>query len=143
MKKWLNFSLTFLFVFCLVLLAIPQDVQASKADPAPVKVASGGNWTMGKEFEVDLNVMPAPRDWLELISQGVKVSTTGELCHPFRGHFYYWKADIYRLVDGEWVKLKTTYRWRTNYESDYMACVSAKAGGTYAMFGYYDGPTEY
>lgn len=143
MKKWASISLVFLFVLSLVFVSAPKAVEASTSDPAPVQVASGGNWTSGKEFEVDLDAYPSPASWLELLSQGVKATSTGKLCHPFRGHFYHWKANIYKLDQGAWVKVTTTFGYQTNYESDYMACVQAKKGVTYAMFGFYDGPTEF
>jgi hypothetical protein len=142
MKKWFNIILLFVLVFSLAIVISPQNVQAKNSNESRLRVASGGNWNYGKEFEVMLDQTPSPYTWLELISQGVKVKSDGTLCHPFRGHFYNWKANIYKLVDGSWEKVKTTFGYESNTESNYVACTKAKAGNTYALFGYYDESSE-
>lgn len=105
--------------------------------PARVNGVSAGDWTSGIEVPIDLKQNPAP-EWLQLMDDGVSITTPGIICHPFRGGRFGWVADIRQLVDGKWVKVLTTLS-RLTPEGEMIACADATAAGTYALFGYYTG----
>jgi hypothetical protein len=79
-----------------------------------------------------------PRDWYQLLSDGLKIDGATKICHGFDDGRFGWTGEIFRLVDGAWVKLPTTVGWVSNEEGNYMACAQAPAAGTYALFGYFD-----
>ncbi len=134
MKK----ALTTLFIalFSASLLFITPD-KAQATSPAD------GNWNTGTEIKIDLEKNPEPNTWVDLLTQGVQVDKKTEICHPFRGAQFHWVPEIRRLVKGQWQKLETTIRRIPNNEGPFWACANAPAAGTYALFGYYNGPREY
>ncbi len=134
MKKAL--TILFIAIFSAGLLFIaPNKAQATS--PAD------GNWNTGTEIKIDLEKNPAPNKWVDLLTQGVQVDKKTEICHPFRGAQFHWVPEIHRLVKGQWTKLETTIRRIPNNEGPFWACANAQAAGTYALFGYYNGPREY
>lgn len=132
MKRVINFIMSISFIFCISLFMAPEKVEAKDT-----KVASGA-WITGTEVEVDALV---PAD-LNLLTKGVKIAKPGLICHPFSGGQFHWVGEIRQLKNGEWQKLDTTNDWYPDKEGQFMSCSQAPAAGTYALFGYYNGPLE-
>jgi len=109
--------------------------------PAPVNGVSAGEWSRGTGVPIDLMQNPAP-EWLQLMDEGVSITTPGIICHPFRGARFGWVAEIRQLVDGKWVIVPTTVSQLTA-EGEMAACAEAPAAGTYALFGFYSGPSRH
>ena len=150
MKKFLNLAIVFVLALGFVLAAAPQAVQAeSESTPYLAGVAEGAwSWTgssltgtpvTGIEVSVDLDASPSP-SWLQLLTGGIKIDGPATICHPFRGGQFGWQGEIRQLVEGKWVRLVTTNAWLPDEEGTFTACANASASGTYALFGYYDGP---
>jgi len=140
MKKITLVILAFVFVFALLSLQAPKTAFAYKtADSQPI---APNVWTGGdQEVSVDLVANPAP-DGLELKSEGIKVTTPGQICHEFRGVSYHWNAEIRMLKNGVWTKVTSTGSWVPNEEGVYVVCADANLVGTYALFAYYNCPAE-
>jgi len=119
-------------ILCISLIKPPKTVEAKDT-----KIAAG-EWLTGTEVEVDALV---PAD-LNLLTKGVKVTEPGMICHPFQGGQFHWVGEIRYLKNGEWLKLKTTNDWYPDKEGQFMSCAQVPAAGTYALFGYYNGPLE-
>lgn len=103
---------------------------------------ASGTWSTGTEVAIDLEKTPAPNEWVQLFGSGVEVTTNTEICHPFRGGQFGWTPEIRRLKNGKWMLLETTTRRLPDNEGALYACADAPAAGTYALFGYYNGPLE-
>ena len=142
MKKIVIMLTVFVLVFAFFQLSKPNPVNAMKPTPSEVPAIAPSTWTGGEEVSVDLTKYPAP-DWLELKSQGVLVSTPGKICHEFRGINFHWVPEVRQLKDGKWVKIASTGSWVPSTEGTYVVCANAKTAGTYALFAFYNGPTEY
>lgn len=93
-----------------------------------------GLWNRGNVVELNFVKNPAPA-WLDVYSTGIKVTTAGELCHPFPAGAKGMVAEIRVLKDGKWDKVKTTFKYIPAGEGTYSACVNAEAG-TYVLLGY-------
>ncbi len=93
-----------------------------------------GLWNRGNVVLLDFVKNPAPT-WLDVYSTGIKVTSAGELCHPFPAGAKGMVAEIRELVDGKWVKVKTTFKYIPAGEGTYSACANAEAG-TYVLMGY-------
>ncbi|MDP3448942.1 MAG: hypothetical protein Q8R87_00055 [Anaerolineaceae bacterium] len=132
MKKGINI----IFATCIILLI--GFVNAPKTVEAKDTKVAEGVWNTGTEVDVDATVPES----LNLLTKGVKVTKPGLICHPFRGGQYHWVGEIHQLKNGNWVKLKTTNDWYPDKEGQFMACAQAPSAGTYALFGYYNGPLE-
>lgn len=126
-KGTVRLSLLILMV-AILLVSLPSTAQASTF-----------NWNTGISTAIDLIVNPAPA-WLQLFSEGVKITDQATLCHPFDRGIHNWIAVIYQLKNGKWLKLPTTMNWIPNNEGHYTACAQALEAGTYALFGYYKEP---
>jgi hypothetical protein len=94
-----------------------------------------GSWTRGTEIQLDLANNPKP-EWLDLYSNGVKVTSSGEICHPFPASDKKMVVEIRELKDGVWTRLRTTFKTIPPVDGKYMACAKAPEAGTYALFGY-------
>ena len=125
-----------------------QSVQAVDPQNNPTKTftptveykgVAVGDWTSGRQFNIDLSDLGAPKDYLQLLGKVVKPTFGGQICHPFNGGRYGWTGSIYELVGNGWVKVNTYFIWEPNEEGTFMACTMAKRNGTYAFFGFYDG----
>jgi hypothetical protein len=92
-------------------------------------------WTRGTVVQLDLINNPGP-EWLDLYSNGIKVTTTGELCHPFPAGVAKMSAEIRELKDGKWVKVPTTFKYVPAIDGICMACAKVTEAGTYSLFGY-------
>jgi hypothetical protein len=138
MKKGFSHVLSVLFVFALILVNAPKNVEAVRPDTD--SSVAGGTWNVGTEVSmVDLIKYPAA-PWLQLLTDGVKLSAPARICHPFRGGQFHWVGQIMQLIDGKWVKLVTTNEWVPSTEGTFTSCAQAPAAGIYALFGYYNGP---
>ncbi|MBA4385394.1 MAG: hypothetical protein C0410_11710 [Anaerolinea sp.] len=103
------------------------------ATPAPPLAPA--NWTVGVETSVDLEKY-APPAWMQLVVNPVKVTTSEEVCHEFRGGQYNWIPEVKQLKNGKWIKVESTAKWTPDTEGKYMVCFEAEAG-TYALFAHY------
>ena len=115
-------SIALILVFMLVL--VPVTVSASDF-----------SWNTGTQVTLNMDKTPAP-SWLQIFSEGVKITGAAKICHPFNKGLDNWVGLIYELKDGKWTKLPTTMS-RPSDEGAYMACANATEAGTYALFGYY------
>ena len=141
MKKVMLVGLALMFMFVLFQVPAIKVVYAGVYTQTQLAIAPS-TWTGGKEVAIDLEKYPGP-DWLELKSTGVLVTTPGKICHEFRGINYHWVPEVRQLKDGKWVKIASTGSWVPSTEGTYVVCANAKTAGTYALFAYYNGPTEY
>lgn len=134
MKTWLKIS--FVFVLSLAFAAGPSTVQATSSEGvAPGSWDSSG--VPSSEIPMYLVTTPGPA-WLQLLTNGLELSAPATICHPFRGAQFGWTGEI-RMLDGDtWVKLPTTVKWTPTGEGKFIACATAPAAGTYALFGYFD-----
>jgi len=96
------------------------------------------DWQGGDDVTVDMEENPAP-EWLQLLTNPVKVTTAGKVCHEFRGGQFYWVGEIRQLVEGQWVKVESTVGWVPTEEGKYMICFEAEPG-TYALFAFFSPP---
>lgn len=137
MKKIVNVSISVVLVLVFLLANLQKHTVAAATKP----LVAEGTWSTGMEVEVDLTTTSAPT-WMQLLTKGVKITTPAKICHPFRGGKYHWVGEIRQLVKGIWVKLPTVSDWVPSTEGVFTACAQAPAAGTYALFGYYNGPLE-
>jgi len=144
-KKVWNWTIAIMLVMVLILGAVPQTVHA---EPEVIHYPSGvaaGDWqwtgvgVTGSEAHIDLAATPAPV-WLELLASGIQIDGAATICHPFRGGQFGWQGEIRQLVNGQWVRLETTNAWLPDAEGTFTSCAKAPAAGTYALFGYFNGP---
>ena len=133
MKKVIN-VLSIVIITISFLIISNDKVQATS--PAE------GTWNTGTEITNNSAQTTALNDEISLFGNEVQVTKKVEICHPFRGGQFGWTAEIRRLVNGNWVKLATTMRNLPTEEGVLNACATAPAAGTYALFGYYNGPLE-
>ncbi len=92
-------------------------------------------WTRGTVTILDMLNNPAP-EWLDLYSNGIKVASSGEICHPIPAGVTNMVAEIWELKSGVWTKIKTTNKYIPPIDGVYMACAKAPEAGIYALFGY-------
>ena len=146
----MNLAIVFVFVLGFVLAAAPQSVRAESESTPYMAGIADGEWSWkgtsltgtpftGVNVGVDLGASPSP-SWLQLLTGGIKVDGPATICHPFRGGQFGWQGEIRQLVEGNWVKIVTTNAWLPDEEGTFTSCAKAPASGTYALFGYYDGP---
>ncbi len=121
--------------------AFPTTLPTAIPTIAPLPVLDEGNWNIGTEFTLDLTSNPAPT-WLQLLSRGDVITSPARICHPFRGGQFKWVGEIRQLLDGQWVKIETETGYLNGSEGQFVACANAPVAGTYALFGYYTGPSE-
>ncbi len=140
MKKNARIVLAVLFVFALLLMSAPLPAQAIESEINPL--IAGGSWMGGTDVNVTTLAAKAPT-WLQLLTNGVRVTEAGKICHPFRGGQFGWIGEIRQYKNGEWFKLKTTNDWVNGTEGQFMSCAEAPAAGTYALFGYWKRPAGY
>lgn len=107
------------------------EVVPGNEDPAELS----GRWTRGTEIQLDMANNPGP-EWLDLYSNGIKVTSSGEICHPFPAGVNNMVVEIRELKEGVWTRLRTTFKNIPPVDGIYMACAKAPEAGTYALFGY-------
>ncbi len=134
MKKNINVILVLILVLSLLLTNTPGVVNATSDPKSPKAGLADGAWSAGTEVEIKLEATPG----LQLLTNGVKISTPTRLCHEFRGGDYGWVAEIRMLKNGVWVKQLTATGWEPDTEGKFMACTDATVAGTYALFGWFD-----
>lgn len=118
-------------------LAFSLGMTVKNVTASPLNTA--GQWNMGTEVNIDLTAHPAPEEWLQLFGNGVKIDTTGTICHTFREGQFGWTPVIYQLTGFGWYELSTTNE-KASSEGEYQACAYAYNPGTYALFAYYKPP---
>jgi hypothetical protein len=118
------------------LLIAPQQIAQAK-DSESAWIIKGGT---GSEITVDFSANPGP-EWDQVFSEGLKLDGPATICYPFRQASFHWVPEIRSLVNGKWSLLETSKEQLTS-EGQYFACAKAPAAGTYALFGYYNGPVE-
>jgi len=135
MKKVLTGLFVLVFVVGMALVNVPQFVQA-----APNSSLAPGEWQVPLPVigtAVEVTSVGAP-SYLQLITNGIKITAPALICHQFRGAGYNWVGEIRQLVDKVWVKVKTTTAMApVPNEGIYTACAQANQVGTYALFAYY------
>ncbi len=139
MKRVILVALAFLLLLGLFQLGLPKPVMAGIVTKTKIAGLALDVWHGGENTTVDFTKNPAP-SWLQLLTDPVKVTTPGEICHDFRGGQFYWKGEIRQLKDSKWVKIPSTAGWVPTTEGIYMICADAPSAGTYALFGYFDPP---
>lgn len=140
MKRVLFVIIMLVLVCVIVFISIPQTVQAGNT--VSTHSIAAGDWNTGTAIEVDLSAAPSP-EWLQLMTvNGVVVNEPTEICHELGGGKFHWIGEIRKLTDGRWTKLQTTTKWVPDEEGLLMACAQAPIEGTYALFGFYNGPQE-
>jgi hypothetical protein len=108
------------------------------ADVAPGNeefVELPGLWSRGNVVSLDFDKNPAP-EWLDNYATGIKVTTAGELCHPFPAGVTKMVAEIRELKNGAWVRIPTTFKYVPAIDGIYTACAKVPEAGTYSLFGY-------
>ncbi len=94
-----------------------------------------GRWNRGTEISVNMEANPGP-EWLDNYSNPIKVTTVGDICHPFPAGVEGMVAEIRELKEGVWLKMPTTFKYVPTIEGVYTACANANEAGTYSLFGY-------
>ncbi len=145
MKKTARLVLAIVFVLGIMIASSPLNAMAKSDElktSTPNPLIASGSWTGGSSMDVSTLASSAPT-WLQLLTDGVKVTEAGKICHPFRGGQFGWVGQIMQYKDGQWVKVTTVNDWVPNKEGDFMSCAQAPAAGTYALFGYWKRPAGY
>jgi hypothetical protein len=120
----------------------------AQAFPAPLvtttykTLIADGSWSLGQYADVTTLAASAPQ-WMQLLTDGVKLTSAVRICHPFHGGQFGWVGEIRQYKNGEWFKLKTTNDWVPNQEGEFLSCADAPSAGTYALFGYWIRPAGY
>ena len=120
-------------------IAVPKPAAAFV--PIPVTEPKVWEWyaegVTGEEISQE-TITTKPREWYQLKSDGLKIDGPSGICYPFDEGRFGWTGEIFRLVEGAWVKLATTVGWVPTIEGHFLACAQAPAAGTYALFAYFD-----
>lgn len=141
MKKGTYCLAVFVLVICMLLVNLPKEVQANAGD------IGGGTWvTPGssdafKTVNVDKAAKNAPA-WLQQLSEGIVITAPEKICYPFAGGRYHWQPQIMQLSAGKWSKVDTKATALYGQEAEEYACATPKTAGTFALFGFYNGPAE-
>lgn len=118
------------------LFAYYHEIVSADVAPGNAEVVElPGLWTRGNVVELDFVKNPAP-EWLDNYATGIKVTTVGELCHPFPAGVAKMNAEIRELKDGKWVKVPTTFKYVPAIDGIYTACAKVTEAGIYSLFGY-------
>src|SRR5512133_2388259 len=123
MKKLSTSLFVLVFVLGMALVNVQLIVKAEMSSSfAP------GDWKF--PATVTGKVVPVTKDgapsYLELFTDGIKISAPALICHQFDAAGSNWVAQIRQLVDKTWVKVTTTTKLdSTSGESYYMACAQA------------------
>lgn len=116
----------------------PKQVQAAVPNEI-IPIDETSHWNIGNEINIDLMLFPAPPD-RQMIGKAVVIIEPTTICHPFDKGRFGWTGEIYKLVEGSWVKVPTTVGWVPDEEGDYKACTNDAQAGTYALFAYFTRP---
>jgi len=142
MKKGSILVIALVLILGLVLVQAPRDASASTGNigsGAWILPDSPANFTT---TNVDLAAQSAP-GWLQQFSEGITILSADKICYPFRNGQFFWVPQILQLQNGVWTKIATTKETLSQEDGAFIfACSEAPSAGTYALFGYYDGPIE-
>jgi len=140
MKKLMLVVLSAFLVASMVLAGATQSASAEHF-PSKASIAAG-DWNTGTSTLVDFTANPIP-DWMMSLTNPVKITEAGKVCHDFRGGQFGWVGQIRQLVDGEWVEVESTIGWVPNTEGKFMICADVSEAGTYGLFGFFNPPLSY
>jgi hypothetical protein len=133
MKK--VFAGLFVLVLGMALANVPQIVKADTSS-----TLAPGEWQVPAPVigtVVSVTAVGAP-SYLQLITNGIKITAPAKICHAFSGAGFNWVGEVRQLVDKSWVKVKTTTALvPSTGEGVYTACAKVNHAGTYALFAYY------
>ena len=139
MKKLL---FVILAAFLVVSLVLAGATKSASAIGHPSLTIAAGDWSTGTSTVVDFGENPIP-DWMMSLTNPVKISEPGMVCHDFRGGQFGWVGQIRQLVDGKWVEVESTVGWVPNTEGKFMICADVQSGGTFGLFGFFNPPLSY
>jgi hypothetical protein len=141
MKKTLYCLFVFVITIAFLAVTVPGSVSASAGDIGSGIWATPGSSLAFTTVNVDKAAKSAP-NWLQQLSEGIVITAPAKICYPFRGGEYGWQPSIRQLSNGKWTAVATKVEFPFTKEAVSYACASAPAAGTYALFGYYNGPVE-
>ena len=139
MKKIAIFSLALMLAFSFLLIKAPQSALAIGSGIWVLPLA--GSSTAFTSVNIDEAAKTA-HPWLQQLSDGVQIDVPTEICYPFRGGQFHWVPQILELNNGTWSEVETTTEYLYGAEATQYACAVPVAAGTFALFGYYNGPVE-
>ena len=142
MRKVVLFFVAFLLVAGLLLAGTQESAKADFLGFSNNLLIAGGDWSTGSNTVVDYGENPIP-DWMMPLTNPVKISEAGKVCHDFRGGQFGWVGQIRQLVDGKWVEVESTVGWVPNTEGKFMICADITSGGTFGLFGFFNPPLSY
>jgi hypothetical protein len=127
-------------------LLIAFSFSLAKA-PGSVIATGSGTWLVipatvtSSDVNVDAAALSAP-SWLQQLSEGVATTAPAKICYPFRGGQFHWVPQIMQLTGNLWTSITTTKEYLFGEEAGLYACAAPVNSGTFALFGYYNGPVE-
>ncbi|MBN2046368.1 MAG: hypothetical protein JW750_00895 [Anaerolineaceae bacterium] len=123
-------------------------IPTPEVEPGPAE----GEWVITDSsvsgtivYTADLTT-PPPNEWMQLKSNGIHVSGSTKICHPFSGGQFGWTTSVFLLEGNHWTEILTTMEWVPDEEGHLEVCAYAPVSGTYALFAYwewYEGYMEY
>jgi len=141
MKKSAYCIFVFLLTLSFLAVSVPGSVSAAAGDIGSGTWVTPGSAAAFTTVNVDKAAESAP-DYLQQLSEGIMLSASAKICYPFRGGQFHWVPRIMRLTNAKWTAMTTEKESIFTDEAVEYACTKAPAAGTYALFGYYDGPAE-
>ena len=141
MKKTAYCLFVFLLTLSFLAVSVPGSVSAAAGDIGSGAWVTPGSAAAFTTVNVDKAAKSAP-DYLQQLSEGIVISAPAKICYPFRGGQFHWVPKIMQLSNGKWTSMTTGQEYLFTDEAVGYACTKASAAGTYALFGYYDGPAE-
>jgi hypothetical protein len=141
MKKTVYCIFVFLLTISFLVVSVPGSVSAAAGDIGSGTWVTPGSTAAFTTVNVDKAAASAP-DYLQQLSEGIVLSAPAKICYPFRGGQFHWVPRIMRLTNAKWTAMTTEKESIFTDEAVEYACTKAPAAGTYALFGYYDGPAE-
>lgn len=141
MKKFAICLLTAIFVISALFAYVPHEVLADAGDTGSGTWVLPGSTASFTTINVDKVAKSAPT-WLQQLSEGVVITTPVKICYPFAGGKHYWVPQIMQLNAGKWSKVDTQTASLYGVEAEEYACATPKTAGTFALFGFYNGPVE-
>ncbi len=141
MKKLLYFLLVIALLVVLVSGQAPHKVFATGIGEGSWFFPGASDSLKYSTINVEEDAVKAPT-WVRLFSEGIKIDSPTKICYPFRYGQFHWVAKIMQVHDGRWVSIKTTTEYLFGNEAPLYACSEPITAGTFALFGYYNGPAE-
>jgi hypothetical protein len=141
MKKGFYCVFALLLTICLLAVSIPASVSAEAGDIGSGNWVTPGSSTPFTTVNIDKAAKNAP-SYLQQLSEGIVISAPAKICYPFRGGQFHWEPRIMKLSNNNWISSTSSKEYIYSDEAVEYACTKAAVAGTYALFGYYDGPAE-